>query len=117
MSDSKYDRLFTRGDINVIIQTLGMLPSFAVVRHAIDECDEKGLLTFPADEPLFLLRGQDKAIVPTISSYATIASRDPIHASVAHCDAARQQAQEIHEWQQANPEKVKVPDTEVVDGD
>ena len=62
----------------------------------------------PADEPVFLIRGQDRAAVATIKAYAIFAERegaDPDFVSMV-----RLWADTMAHWQEAKGLRVKVPD-------
>lgn len=67
-----------------------------------------GLGQFHHDEPIFLIRAQDRNAVETIQAYADICEND-------NCDsgfvgAVLDRAQEFSNWQSANPDLVKKPD-------
>ena len=68
--------------------------------------DPAGII--PADEPVFLIRGQDRAAPEAVRSYADIAQRAGAPRSVV--DECYQWAMEIQRWQETHPEKVKVAD-------
>ena len=66
--------------------------------------DEHGKI--PADEPVFVLRGRDLLAVAAIRFYAcTTWAR---HLSIAN--KVLGVADEIEAWQQAHPERCKLPD-------
>lgn len=67
----------------------------------------------PADEPVFLIRGQDRAAVPTIKAYALFAEREG--ASEGFINLARAWATEVETWQSVNVAHVKVPDAPAPD--
>lgn len=119
---SKYGRLFTEEDaFQLVWEALGgsmagvthdrARGSFARALRELDACDREYGLTFPADEPLFLLRGQDKAVLD-----ALIGGQDyedacvDAGASREHLAAVQAAADEITAWQRAHPDRVKVPD-------
>lgn len=62
----------------------------------------------PDDEPVFILRGQDKCTSQTIRQYADCAQR--VGSPSEHHSSARRQADAIEEWQSENPDQVKSPD-------
>ena len=68
--------------------------------------DPAGLI--PDDEPVFLIRGRDRAAPYAVRAYAHFAEQ--AGASGEFCDQARQAAKMIEDWQEANPLRVKVPD-------
>jgi hypothetical protein len=68
-----------------------------------------GKLTFPTDEPLFLLRGQD-ALAPGIVREYAVRADDPSAVSEQHRRSAWAAADEFADWQAANPGRTKIPD-------
>lgn len=118
--EGKYGRLFTIEDVQQILnwgRLEGSPESAMGIVADIDERESLRPLTFPADEPLFLLRGQDKAASLAIAStqphatgvdYAQASLN--VGASQDHLSAAWKAAAEMRDWQEANPERVKVPD-------
>lgn len=62
----------------------------------------------PDDEPVFVIRGKDKAAVNAIRSYARAAY--DIGAGQVLLENAHDCANEIKDWQEGHPEQVKVPD-------
>lgn len=76
------------------------------MKHARDDYnriqDPAGLI--PADEPVFLIRGQDRVAPQAVRLWANLAeSHGASHAIVL---AARLQAQAMEEWQAARTSKV-----------
>lgn len=63
----------------------------------------------PRDEPVFVLRGKDAACPDALLEYADVAMS--VGADAEMCDAIRARAEDIRAWQEAHPERVKVPDT------
>jgi hypothetical protein len=134
MAEGKYGRLFTEADVHRLLRyahdrgvTAGMLEEGAgglaegdrrSVPPTLREIeDEQVELTFPADEPLFLLRGQDKAARMAIGpargdqrrmDYLAACVRAGV--SIEHVQGICDAAQGMAEWQAANPDRVKVPD-------
>jgi hypothetical protein len=123
MGGDKYGRLFTEGDVRVLLMmvyergradqgnAIDTVPHDGNRRGATllaDALAEDFNPTFPADEPLFLLRGQDQLATQTIDYYVGGAG---VHGSPeSHVEAAHQAAKAMGEWQAANPDRVKVPD-------
>lgn len=123
--DAKYGRLFTETDMCAIVSGVlsahGLNPETA--RHdaagALRAMDQS--TTFPADEPLFLLRGQDEA-APNAIAAPTEAEQEyggiGDYCSGAMVAGAEDEylatvfvaARAMREWQAANPDRVKVPD-------
>lgn len=121
MADSKYGRLFTEADVKLLMDwahSLGQadwpVPDDAI--EAYERVDGRSgpfaalaaTLTFPADEPLFLLRGQDALASPAIHAYYTLVGDSGC--SQEHYKAAVEAQFAVAEWQAANPDRVKVPD-------
>lgn len=81
------------------------------MKHARDDYnriqDPSGLI--PKDEPVFLLRGQDKLAPGVVLTWAErLETRQPGNSLI---QPARDQAMKMLEWQKAN--KAKVPDGKV----
>lgn len=81
--------------------------------HDADYEKVKKLLGIPKDEPIFVLRAQDKLAVPTIARYRTFAD------SIEHPEDRRadewfasldEDTAKFTEWQRENADKVKLPD-------
>lgn len=76
MPDRKYGPLFTQKDVQQLV-VLGRISPRASVDELVAEARERGdtpPLTFPADEPLFLIRGQDIAAAPAVMAYGNAAA-------------------------------------------
>jgi hypothetical protein len=118
--DSKYGRLFTEEDVQRIIDyshgTGIDTPAEIVERLELGDHP----VTFPADEPLFLLRAQDEAAPRAIAMCGRFEDGNYVHhagevgASTAHLQPAADAALRMVEWQEANPDRVKVPDATVI---
>jgi hypothetical protein len=102
MTDAKYGRLFTQRDVELIY---GLPDALA---RLVGELEQEGKLTFPADEPLFLLRAQDKAALNTLACYLPEA-RDA-DASEDYIAAAGKVYDAFKTWRCEHPDRVKVPD-------
>lgn len=105
MTDPKYGRLFTEADVRRLIAEAGGPPDNADADALLAEFDG----TFPPDEPLFLLRGQD-ALAPDVLLVhgKWIVGTDRVLAN--HRRAAWAAADGMREWQAQHPDRVKVPD-------
>jgi hypothetical protein len=68
----------------------------------------KKLLDIPEDEPIFILRAQDKAALPTLIDYEDEA--DHKGASDEFYNSLEPIYEDFRKWQADNPDKVKVPD-------
>lgn len=62
----------------------------------------------PADEPVFIIRGKDKAAPDAVEEYGLIAVEHG--ASREFGDSVSSRANEIRVWQKNNPSLVKFPD-------
>lgn len=62
----------------------------------------------PDDEPIFILRAQDKAAPQTINQYAENAIRNGSDSQ--HAAGARIVSGDFRKWQEDNPDKVKAAD-------
>lgn len=132
MAESKYGRLFTEEDVRMLMAGYGKRiadgavrvhageelpdgwPTAALEASLADAADEK-LLTFPADEPLFLLRGQDKAAPRAIADDVDgeadyLAASRAAGAGPEHLQAVQRAADEMRAWQSEHPDRVKAPD-------
>lgn len=121
MSDSKYGRLWTDADVRALLERFG---DPELYQDAVDPGEvllERAMAdgftpTFPPDEPLFLLRGQDVTAPDVIASLPGDESRDYAEAALAcgapwaHCEAAVEAARAMRAWQHEHPDRVKVPD-------
>lgn len=75
------------------------------MRHARSDYDRiqdpAGLI--PDDEPVFLLRGQDRAAPQVVEMWAKLAGG--MGASIEIVSAALEQAEEMREWQRRRAQK------------
>lgn len=134
--EAKYGRLFTEQDLRLLMSGFGDRVTEACVRAATTGqkvkagwarglmeqviAEDSELLTFPPDEPLFLLRGQDKATPDAISSYWDVCAgygdlHDPQRdddqlTSDEHLAAVKAVGEGIEAWQREHPDRVKIPD-------
>lgn len=132
MTDSKYGRLFTerdvlmllryaanRGDVDGIVK-LGqadglnvdpgqrLLAEYEAEASGGSPFEDSIRLTFPPDEPLFLLRGQDEAAPAAVRDYGHRA--DDVGAGAVHLGKVSVAALRLDDWQREHPDRVKVPD-------
>lgn len=110
MSDSKYGRLFTEKDVQYIVNMMRLEGAPNHVCDALPQMEATGKVqfTFPADEPLFLLRGQDKAAPAAVRCYRDHARTAGAGSSLRIGVASAAEA--MRKWQRSHPERVKVPD-------
>lgn len=59
------------------------------------------------EEPLFLIRGQDKLALETLFAYACLARA---HHCTSVAIAVEQYMQDMREWQRQHPDRMKLPD-------
>jgi hypothetical protein len=104
--DGKYGRLLTEADLANIERYRG--ENGGDWRDAITVLDARGQLTFPGDEPLFLLRAKDVAAAATLRAYHSLAFQSG--AEKAHLDAVVEECSRFREWHNGNPKRMKVPD-------
>jgi hypothetical protein len=84
--------------------------------HDADYKKVKELLGIPEDEPIFVLRAQDRLSLPTIQRYANFAAQ--VEATVERPEPFSQEwlankdavIEEFSAWQQEHSGKVKLPD-------
>jgi hypothetical protein len=62
----------------------------------------------PDDEPVFIIRGKDEAAPEAVHAYGDEATN--IGASDEFVESVHKRAHEIHQWQLANGDLVKIPD-------
>lgn len=126
--EGKYGRLFTEADMERALRaahdeafSAGMVeegagleegdrrrwpPTLATLDEEFDARGES--FTFPADEPLFLLRGQDSHAIATISAYSEdFDYSDP--AQKAHVENVEVALAEFARFAIANPGRIKEP--------
>lgn len=76
--------------------------------HTLQVCTDDTVQVFPADEPLFLLRGQDQLALNAVWHYYETLRKWPGMAEYAN--QAYAAWLQMAEWQKAHPERVKLPD-------
>lgn len=110
MAEGKYGRLFTEADVRAMMieAACAGMDGPANVRAGViaERVLREYVGWFPADEPLFLLRGQDAYAPDAVGDYLS-----RVHGtSLGH----REKVAEAHEgmlvWQAVHPDRVKVPD-------
>lgn len=117
MADLKYGRVFTEEDVKRMLEAMqGLEDVEDIYGAAVTKVESTEGLTFGADEPIFVLRGQDQCAPATIAAVEGEVARDYVGNCIAagsqqpHVEAASAAAQQIREWQAANPTLVKIPD-------
>ena len=107
MSDTKYGPIFTSKDLANVLAVLGITDTPGI-NEAIRRVQSSVGLTFPLDEPVFVLRAQDQAAPATLAAYTEAAQFNG--ASADFVNAATATAIEFVQWQNAPANNVKVPD-------
>jgi hypothetical protein len=111
MAEGKYGRLFTESDVRELLVQAACRamdgPDDTTAAAIAEQVIAHGPSTFPADEPLFVLRGQDAAAPETIARYCVEAEK--VGAGDRHRTAAALVGVAMVNWQAAHPERVKVP--------
>lgn len=117
MPDSKYGRIFTEQDVKELIgwayahgRDIGNIEDAGgeLDNWIMAAADDGTPMTFPDDEPVFVLRGKDKAAATTIGSYAD--ECEALGSPAAHVSAVQHAGGAMLAWQAQHPEHVKVPD-------
>jgi len=78
--DNKYGRIFTEEDVKRLLQDDRYFVSGRPVEEILDEFEGK----FPKNEPVFVLRGQDKRAIGALRYYRD--HQDP-RAPLSHLDS------------------------------
>src|SRR5580698_9153695 len=115
MNEAKYGRLFTEADVSAIGMHLQLGAPSVGAAVALLDADPSAwpsggpyAFTFPADEPLFLLRAQDHHAAEAIEAYQHSCDIAP-SVETSHCEGVRRAWREFTDWQHDNPERVKEP--------
>lgn len=106
--DSKYGRIYVVADLDLVGRWIE-LGTVKTLTEGLAKLDSEGRAKFPADEPLFLLRGQDLAAKGTTAAY--LDECEGIGCDRAHVEGVERARADLVWWQEANPERVKVPDS------
>ena len=106
----KYGRLFTEADVQQIVNLARLEGSPVMVDEIVLDIEQRHLrqMTFPAGEPLFLLRGKDSLAPAAIDLYANLCHI--AHADPKHTEGAQAAAAEVRIWQRMNAETTRTPD-------
>lgn len=112
MADLKYGRLFTLEDVQRIVDYVAFSdahddgPDVGNVLADM-ESDGKPPMKFPADEPLFLLRAQDKRAIGAVRFYSDHQSP---RAPMQHIERIDDAVSDFESFRLRNPERTKEPD-------
>ena len=115
MADLKHGRLFTERDVSRLIAEALIRqhsqPSVCKVDDLLEHVDPSEL-TFPEDEPLFLIRASDEHAVDVMCAIYNLGGADTEpwsrerYAELVHLQFA------MADWRDANPDKIKVAESE-----
>ncbi len=61
----------------------------------------------PDDEPVFVLRAQDQAMVATLDAYLSMCSG--LGSPQRHLNGIQEAREKVRAWQEEHPDRVKVP--------
>lgn len=104
----KYGRLFTEADVKRLLE-YAVLEGAPRPEEQIAAFDAKGWLTFPADEPVFLLRGKDRTALAALHALL-----DHLQTAEGVSDdyytAVHGKAAEFVLFAMEHPDRMKVPD-------
>lgn len=111
MSDSKYGRIFTEQDVLDFVQST--LQAYFGENARIDHEAVKGRLAqfegrFPQDEPIFVLRGQDRKALAGIRAYNLACT--PETSPMEHLEAITNAIDLFERFRIDNPDRMKHPD-------
>jgi hypothetical protein len=107
MADNKYGRIFTAADVEKVLQVAEAEGHFNF-DTLLPELDKRGVrFKFPADEPLFILRGRDKRALGAIRFYQDHQSP---RAPVNHTDAIAKAFRAFDDYANSHPGELKEPD-------
>lgn len=123
MAEGKYGRLYAERDVLMLLKLahekgwktrgsgggLGFSSRDFLEEVEADPPSHLAPLTFPADEPVFVLRAQDEQAIEGLEGYqqACDVAGD---VSTAHCEGVRQAWHAFTDWQHEHPERVGAPD-------
>jgi len=101
MADDKYGRIFTQDDARSLVEAC------LNTGKSYDELIQSGEFTFPADEPLFVLRGQDETALETIEEYKFLNRTNPNDQLL---EAVAASLREFRKFKDENPGRMKTAD-------
>ena len=110
MPDAKYGKLYTEQDVRLIVQTAieNDIDSETQLDAILENLGKESQLAFPADEPLFLLRGQDLLAAEAVHHYANSSAANGVDPQQQH--SVRVAAQTFVDFKVQNPDRIKLPD-------
>lgn len=109
MPDEKFGCLFTETDVEELINIATGAATSGEVLNLKDCLNNVGRpMTFPADEPLFVLRGKDAAAYVGIGAYIDEAER--IGASPEFLRRLAHSGGQFLAWQMLHKDRTKTPD-------
>lgn len=109
LAENKYGALYTETDvINILDFVLEDLDSHLTVGDYMDavRAGEAGKMKFPPEEPLFLLRGQDKRALAALRFYRD--HQNP-RASFLHSNGVEKAMTAFEKFRVQHPDRLKEP--------
>jgi len=89
------------------VETKTQDPKYIIIDGALANASTREFI--PDDEPIFILRAKDICALPTILQYAGFVSNNDHRRNVS------KRATEFHDFSANNPDRMKQPDTDIVE--
>lgn len=109
--DSKYGRIFTEDEVRSMIEAAratGHDYDTIVASRVEEESGKFGGWTFPEGMPIFVLVAKDKVATGIIDEYGLDCENRGCDKD--HVENVAKAVESFREWQEANPDLVKLPD-------
>jgi hypothetical protein len=108
--DTKYGRIYTAEDIDALVTWLLPGGTESDTAEILATAEAEGVqFRFPADEPLMLLRGQDRYALEAIDHYAGVCADAGVEDS--HLQQIGHATMAFRNFANTKPERVKQPDS------
>jgi hypothetical protein len=110
MSDSKYGRIFTEAEVENLVHVAGVTGRdyASLVQSAVGKDGNfDSAYVFPEDEPLFILRAQDRRALAAIREYYAQCMNV---CDQNHLDAIEKAMSDFDKFRQTYPDRMKIPD-------
>jgi hypothetical protein len=108
MTDNKYGRLFTRDDVEKIVNLVRKFDEESGSRVDLDLVISDNAFTFPADEPLFVIRAKDQLGLAQVRNYGTLCRARGCKA--AHLDGIDRAERDFEAFRREHSDRMKKPD-------
>lgn len=102
MADNKYGRIFTEADV---VELLSVANPDISLDEAIGSAQG---LKFPIDEPVFLIRAQDKLAPQAVANYLSMSQANGVNPD--QLELVARTVNDIKVFQRDHADKVKLPD-------